>query len=81
MKNVLLSLLAAALVMEKVPFTDCGTAEKVCIFMGISMALIYFFAFFEDLARKGKRILRRRARMAARIKRIRGLKIDAGYSK
>lgn len=81
MKNVLLSLLAAALVMEKVPFTACGAAEKVCIFMGITMALIYFFAFFEDLARKGKRILRRRARMEARIKRIRGLKIDAGYSK
>ena len=81
MKNVLLSLLAAALVMEKVPFTDCGTAEKVCIFMGITMALIYFFAFFEDLARKWKRLMRRRARMEARIKRIRGFKIDAGYSK
>lgn len=59
-KNIVISILAAVLVVEKVPwYRVCTVEEKVGIFIGISIPLIIFCFFCEEIVEKWRKYRQR----------------------
>lgn len=72
MKNVIISILAALLTVEKVPwYSTCTTMEKIGIFIGIFIPLIIFCFFCEEMAEKWRKYRKRVQALRGEVTRLR----------
>lgn len=71
-KNIVISILAAVLAVEVVPwFAVCDTWEKTGIFIGICIPLIIFCFFCQETAEKAWNKHIRAKRMGKKIEKLR----------
>lgn len=76
LKNIVISILAAVLVMEKVPwFAVCTPGEKTGVFMGICIPLIIFCLFCQETAERWRKYRARVRETRERLERMRRMKL------
>lgn len=75
LRNIVISILAAVLVVEKVPwFAACEMREKIGIFIGICIPLIIFCLFCQEIAEKWRKYRTRVKEIEKRLERMRRMK-------
>lgn len=75
LKNIVISILAAVLIMEKVPwFAACALGEKIGIFIGICIPLIIFCLFCQEMAEKWRKYRARVRKIEEKLENMRSWK-------
>lgn len=72
LRNIIISILAAVLIVEKVPwFRYCAMEEKIGVFIGFFIALIIFCFFCEKQVEKYRKYRERVLKIQRNIERLR----------
>lgn len=74
-RNIVISILAAVLIVEKVPwFAVCAPGEKIGIFIGICIPLIIFCLFCQETGEKWRKYRARVRKIEKSLERMRRMK-------